>query len=137
MNVIRSARIALVIAAIVSGGAARVAAQTPSAAPVTGVLTTLTVKSDIDRAQVAKVMPSEVRETMKMYLDGKISQWYARSDGKGVVFILNCASVAEAKALTDTLPLSKNNFATFEFIALTPLTPLRMLLSDPAAPPKH
>jgi hypothetical protein len=66
-----------------------------------------------------------------MYLDGKIQQWYARSDGKGVVFIMNCTTVAEAKALTDTLPLSKNSLANFEYTALGPLTPLRMLLTEP------
>jgi hypothetical protein len=42
------------------------------------------------------------------------------------------ASVAEAKALTDTLPLSKAGLATFEYTALTPLTRLRMLLIEPA-----
>jgi hypothetical protein len=83
-----------------------------------------------------KVMPAEVRETVKLYLDGKIQQWYARSDGKGVVFILNCSSVAEAKALTDMLPLSKNKLADFEYVPLGPLTPLRFLLAEPTTPPR-
>jgi hypothetical protein len=112
--------------------AASASAQTPAPAPTTGVLTTLTIKPDIERPQVMKVMPDEVRDTMKMYLDGKIQQWWARADGKGVVFVLNVHTVAEAKALTDTLPLSKANLASFEYTALTPLTPLRMLLADPA-----
>ena len=103
-------------------------AQPPAAAPTTQVLTALTVKSDIDRAQIMKVMPDEVRATVKMYLDGKIQQWYSRSDGRGVVFILNATSVADAKALTDQLPLSKANLATFEYTALSPLGPLRMLI---------
>jgi hypothetical protein len=84
-----------------------------------------------------KVMPNEVRDTVKLYLDGKIQQWWARGDGRGVVFILNCASVAEAKALTDTLPLSRANYATFEYVALTPLTPLRMLIAEPPSAPQH
>ena len=103
-------------------------AQPPAAAPTTQVLTALTVKSDVDRAQIMKVMPDEVRATVKMYLDGKIQQWYSRSDGRGVVFILNATSVADAKALTDQLPLSKANLATFEYTALSPLGPLRMLI---------
>jgi hypothetical protein len=73
-------------------------------------------------------MPDEVRETLKLYLDGKIQQWYSRSDGRGVVFILNCTTAAEAKAITDRLPLSKANLATFEYTPLGPLAPLRMLL---------
>jgi hypothetical protein len=103
-------------------------AQPPAAAPTTQVLTALTVKSDVDRAQIMKVMPEEVRATVKMYLDGKIQQWYSRSDGRGVVFILNATSVADARALTDQLPLSKANLATFEYTALSPLGPLRMLI---------
>jgi hypothetical protein len=108
----------------------------PGPAPATGVLTMLTVKADTPRADIMKVMPSEVRDTLKLYLDGKILQWYARGDGRGVVFILNCATVADAKAITDTLPLARANFATFEYIALTPLTPLRMLIAEPASAPK-
>jgi hypothetical protein len=103
-------------------------AQPPAAAPTTQVLTALTVKSDVDRAQIMKVMPEEVRATVKMYLYGKIQQCYSRSDGRGVVFILNATSVADAKALTDQLPLSKANLATFEYTALSPLGPLRMLI---------
>ena len=77
-----------------------------------------------------------MRDTVKLYLDGKIQQWWARADGKGVVFVLNASTVADAKAITDTLPLSKANLATFDYIALTPLTPLRMLIAPPAAAPK-
>ena len=99
--------------------------------PTTAVLTTLSIKPGTDRAEMSKVMPQEVRDTVKLYLAGKIQQWYVRGDGKGVVFIMNCATVAEAKALTDTLPLSKSGFATFEYMALGPLTPLRLLLGEP------
>jgi hypothetical protein len=112
---------------LIAAGA--LSAQTP---PVTtAVLTTLTIKPGIERAQVTKTMPEEVRATVKLYLDGKIQQWYARSDGKGVVFIMNCGTVAEAKALTDTLPLSKAGLASFEYMPLGPLTPLRILLTEP------
>jgi hypothetical protein len=113
------------------------AAQAPAPAPTIGVLTTLTVRADAQRADILKVMPNEVRDTVKLYLDGKISQWFARADGRGVVFILNCATAAEAKAITDTLPLSRANLATFDYVALTPLTPLRMLIAEPPSAPKH
>jgi hypothetical protein len=99
-------------------------------------MVSLTVKADADRAQMMKAMPEEVRATVKLYLDGKIQQWYSRSDGRGVLFVMNCSTVAEAKALTDGLPLAKANLATFEFTALSPLTPLRILLAEPTAPPK-
>jgi hypothetical protein len=109
---------------------AGLALQAQSPMPVTAVLTSLTVKSDVDRAQVMKVLPEEVRATVKLYLDGKIQQWWARSDGKGVIFVMNCATVGEAKALTDTLPLSRANLATFDYTPLGPLAPLRLLIAE-------
>jgi len=126
--------IALLSALLAAAIPAGVLAQAP--APTTQVLTMLTIKPGVDRAQIMRVMPDEVRETVKLYLDGKIQQWYSRSDGRGVVFMLNAGSVADAEAITDGLPLSKADLATFEFVALTPLTPLRMLLNPPAAPAK-
>lgn len=77
-------------------------------------------------------MPNEVRETVELYLDGKIEQWYSRGDGKGVVFLLACGSVAEAKAVLETLPLIKGNLASFDYVPLGPLNPLRVLLAPPA-----
>jgi len=100
----------------------------PAAAPTTQVLATLTVNTGVDRTTIMKVMPDEVRDTVKLYLDGKIQQWYSRSDGRGVVFILNATSAADAKALMDTLPLVRANLVTFDYMPLAPLGPLRMLL---------
>ena len=102
-------------------------AQAPPTTP-NQVMAILTVKADAARGEMTKVMPQEVKDTVKLYLDGKIQQWYSRGDGKGVVFIMNCKDAAEAKALTDQLPLSKGNFVDFEFMTLGPLTPLRVLL---------
>src|SRR5271154_2814413 len=104
-------------------------AQTP---PPTQILATLTVKPNVARDQIMKVMPEEVRATVRLYLDGKIQQWYSRGDGKGVVFIMNCSSAAEAKAVTDQLPLRQSNLADFEFMPLNPLGPLRVLLGESA-----
>jgi len=100
----------------------------PPPGPTTQVLATLTLKADADCAAIMKVMPAEVRDTVKLYLDGKIQQWYSRADGRGVVFILNAASTTDAKALTDTLPLVKANLVTFDYMPLGPLGPLRLLL---------
>jgi hypothetical protein len=96
--------------------------------PTTVVLATLSVKPGVDQAARVKIMPEEVRATVQLYLDGKIQQWYSRSDGRGVVFLMNCASADEAKAITDTLPLSKAGYATFEYMPLGPLGPLKYLL---------
>jgi hypothetical protein len=126
-----------VLAASLAIASVHVAAQAQPAPPTTAVLASLTIKSDGDRAQVMKVMPDEVRATVKLYLDGKIQQWYSRSDGRGVLFILNCSTVAEAKALMDELPLSKANLASLEYTALSPLTPLRGLIATPSGGPAN
>ena len=120
--------LALFTAFLATAAPLRAQQAPPATPPTTQVLATLTVNAGVDRAAITKVMPNEVRDTVKLYLDGKIQQWYSRSDGRGVVFILNATSVADAKALTDTLPLVKANLVTFDYMPLGPLGPLRMLL---------
>jgi hypothetical protein len=105
-------------------------AQAPAAPKVTHVLATLSLKPGVTRDQIAPVMPTEVRDTVRLYLDGRIQQWYSRGDGKGVVFLLNCTSVDEAKAALETLPLVKGNFASFDYVPLGPLMPLQVLLGQ-------
>ena len=137
MNIARSGWFRSSLAALLlTLAAAPIAAQAPPATAATVVLTSLTIKADVDRARVLTVMPDEVRATVRLYLDGKIQQWYSRGDGRGVVFILNCSTSAEAKAIMDTLPLSKAGLVVLEFTPLGPLTPLRLLLTEPTAAPK-
>ena len=126
---------ALAFAALLAA-APRAAAQPPAAAPPTAVLVNLTIKPDADRSKLPGVMPSEVRDTVKLYLDGKIQQWWGRGDGRGVMFILNVTTAADAKALMESLPLGKSGLAAFEYTVLTPLNPLRLLIAEPAAAPK-
>ena len=65
-----------------SGGASGV----PSVAipKTTEVLVILTPKQGVTPQQIMAVIPEEIRATVKLYLDGKIRQWYSRGDGKGV-----------------------------------------------------
>ena len=53
-----------------------------------------------------------------------------RGDGRGVIFILNCKDVAEARVLIESLPLSKENLMDEQFIPIGPLLPLGILLRD-------
>ncbi len=73
-------------------------------------------------------MPKEVRDTVGLYLEGKIDQWYVRKDGQGVVFLMNVSTVEEAHALLEKLPLGQAHIMSFDLIPLGPLTPLRFLL---------
>jgi hypothetical protein len=107
--------------------------STPSQPKVTGVLTILTPKPGATVEQVMKIMPAEIRATVPLYLDGKIQQWFTRGDGKGVIFLLNCKDVAEARALIESLPLSKEDLMDEQFIPVGPLLPLGILLRDSPA----
>jgi hypothetical protein len=79
-----------------------------------------------------KVMPAEIRATVKLYLDGQIRQWYSRGDGRGVVLFLDVKTVDEAHAIIDALPLSKENLMDHEYIPVGPLLPLGTLIGGGA-----
>ncbi len=101
----------------------------PPSNRTTGVLVLLTVKPGVTREQVMKFMPAEIRATVRLYLGGAIQQWYARGDGRGAVFILNCKDVTEAEALIDRLPLSGEHLLDHQFIPIGPLAPLGALVA--------
>jgi hypothetical protein len=79
------------------------------------------------------IMPNEVRDTVKLYLAGKIDQWYVRTDQTGAVFVMNVATIGEAQRLLEALPLGKANLMKFDLIELGPLSPLNSLLTKPAS----
>lgn len=97
----------------------------------TAVLVLLSPKPGVTAQQVMAVIPEEIQETVKLYLDGKIREWYSRGDGKGVIFLLDVKTEAEARALMETLPLAKHQLMEHEYIPVGPLMPLRAL--NPAA----
>jgi hypothetical protein len=92
------------------------------------VLVILTPKPGVTVQQVMAVLPAEIRATVKLYLDGKIRQWYSRGDGKGVLFFLQARTEDEARAIMENLPLAKEQLMDHQYIPVGPLMPLRMLL---------
>ncbi len=116
-----------VLSGVILMSAQQLRAQPPTP-KTTDVLVVMTIKAGVPRDEVAKVLPSEVRATVRLYLDGKLRQWFQRSDGKGVVFILAATTVADAEAIMDSLPLPQAHLVDREYIALSPLGPLGALL---------
>jgi hypothetical protein len=98
----------------------------------TAVLVIETPKEGMTFPQVFAVMPQEARATVKLYLDGKIREWYSRGDGKGVVFLVDATSVDEARAIIEALPLAKEQLVDSQYIAVGPLVPLRVLMGPGA-----
>jgi len=94
----------------------------------TAVMVIETARQGVTRQQLMAIMPSEIRETVKLYLDGKIRQWYPRGDGKGVVFLIDAKTEDEARAIMGSLPLSKEQLMDREYIPVGPLLPLMGLI---------
>jgi hypothetical protein len=83
--------------------------------------------------QMKEFFPKEVPATLRLYLAGKIDQWWIRQTQTGPVFLLNVTSVEEARTLMESLPLGRAGLMKHEFIELGPLTPLHLLLLDGVA----
>ena len=105
-------------------------AQAPTLT-TTGVMVILTAKAGVTREQIMAVMPAEIRQTVQLYLNGKIREWYSRGDGRGVVLLLDTRDVAEAQTIMEGLPLAKQNIVDHEYIAVGPLLPLGLLAANP------
>ena len=81
--------------------------------------------------QRKQIMSKEVPDTLKLYLDGKIDQFWFREDKPGVVFLMNAASVEVARSIVEALPLAANGYLAYEYIPVGPLKPLGLLIQPP------
>jgi hypothetical protein len=77
--------------------------------------------------QLQKHMPQEVPSTLRLYLDGKVEQFWFREKA-GPIFLMNVESVEEAQATLNALPLVAEKLMTYEFLPVGPLMPLGLLL---------
>ena len=98
----------------------------------TEVIVIETPKQGVTPQQVMAVIPEEIKATVKLYLDGKIRQWYSRGDGKGVIFLVDAKTEDGARAIMETLPLAKEQLMDHEYIPVGPLMPLRALMGPGA-----
>ena len=94
----------------------------------TAVLVIETPKKGVTSDEIMAVIPAEIRATVRLYLDGKIREWYSRGDGKGVIFVVEAKTEDEARALVETLPLAKEQLMDHQYIPVGPLMPLRALV---------
>ena len=93
----------------------------------TKILAIGTINPGFEQSQVFAVLPEEVRETVDLYLDGKIEQWYSLQGKPGVAFIINVTDPAVAHEMLEKLPLGKAHMMSFELIPIGPPNPLRFL----------
>jgi hypothetical protein len=126
--------IAMLPVASVAQSQSAVAPGVPSVAipKTTEVLVIQTPKQGVTAQQILAVIPAEIRATVKLYLDGKIRQWYSRGDGKGVIFFVDAKTEDEARAIMETLPLAKEQLMDHQYIPVGPLMPMRALIGPGA-----
>ncbi len=98
--------------------------------PITKILAIGRFLAPLTPEQRKATLPREVPETVRLYLGGKIDQWWYRQDGKGPVFLMNVTSVEEARALLATLPFDEEKLIEYDLIELGPLRPLYLLLGE-------
>ena len=115
--------VALAVAAL-----GQTSSTAPASGPTTRVLAIGHITEGATAEKITPVMQQEVRDTVRLYLAGKLDQWFSRRDLRGVVFLLNVSSVDEARALLEALPLGKAKLMTFDLIPLGPLAPLGLLV---------
>ena len=126
MKTALAAALAALIVCLMSSGPGNAQSANPPT-PTTRILAIGTLNPGVDPAAARAILPTEVRETVKLYLDGKIDQWYSLQGRPGVAFILNVTDPAAAHAMLEALPLGQAHLMNFELIPLAPLNPLRQL----------
>ena len=125
---------AMLPVALVAQSQSGAASGVPSVAipKTTEVLVIQTPRQGVTAQQIMAVIPAEIRATVKLYLDGKIREWYSRGDGKGVIFLVDAKTEDEARTLMETLPLAKEQLMDHQYIPVGPLMPLRALIGPGA-----
>ena len=86
-----------------------------------------TLDAPLTPEQRQQILPKEASHTLKLYLDGKIEQFWFRT-GTGPIFLMKADSVEEAKATVDDMPLVAGGLAKYQFWPVGPLAPLGLLI---------
>ncbi|HWT37694.1 MAG TPA: hypothetical protein VN289_15505 [Paraburkholderia sp.] len=92
------------------------------------VIAIASINQPLTPEQRQQIMPNEVPATLKLYLDGKIEQFWYRQDAPGVIFLMNVESIDDAQAAVNALPLAAGGFAKYQLIPVGPLAPLGLLI---------
>jgi hypothetical protein len=91
------------------------------------IMAIATAKAPLTPEQLKEHLPQEVPATLRHYLSGEVEQFWFR-EGAGPIFLMNAESVEAARASLATLPLVAAGLMSYELMALTPLTPLGLLI---------
>lgn len=82
------------------------------------ILVIMDVTPGATQEQIAPYFKEEAARAWELHKAGVFRDMNFRTDRPGVVNVLECADVDEAKKVLDTLPLAKAGFLKFEIIPL-------------------
>ena len=84
----------------------------------------LAMEKEIPRVPAEKFTPrlkkAEAAKVWEFYQAGVFRELYFRQDRSDAILVLECADVAEANQVFNTLPLVKEGLITFDIIPLIP-----------------
>jgi hypothetical protein len=124
----------VLLCCLVGFGPAYAQRSTTNTTPTTKILAIGTINPGVEQAKVFEILPQEIKDTVNLYLDGKIDQWYSLQGQPGVAFILNVTDTAAAHEMLEKLPLGQAHLMSFQLIPIGPLNPLRLLQGMEAKP---
>jgi len=104
---------------------------TGATVPTTKILAVGRWTSKATSSAVRSLLPTEVRDTVRLYLDGVIDQWFIQQDNSGVVFPLNETDASKAHGLLEKLPLGQAGLMEFQLVPLGPISALGALIKVP------
>ena len=86
----------------------------------------------VTMADLAPYQHAELRRAWQLYSDGVIREQYTRTDGPGVVLMLEAADLEQARATLDSLPMVAAGVLAFDVMSLGPFLHFEALFT-PAA----
>ncbi len=81
--------------------------------------------------KIHPLMRDEAAKAWELYMAGVLREIYFRQDHPGVVLILECADIQEAREHINTLPLVQQGLVDFDIIPLGPFAPFAELFAKP------
>ena len=75
-------------------------------------------------------LEAEVKHAWKLYKEGTVREMYDRQDRRGVVFVLECNGVDEARKSLAELPYVRERLIDFDLIPLEPFSYFELLFRD-------
>lgn len=95
------------------------------------ILAIANVDPNITFKKIQPHLEAEVKYAWKLYKEGTFREMYSRLDRPlGVVFVLECSGVDEARKILNELPFVREKFIDFEIIPLGPFSYFETLYRD-------